>query len=304
MTVLIVGAGAAGGYLGELLIAGGREVTFLVHSRMQSRLSSDGLRLRHDDEIRTTAVNAVTSAELASSYDVVVVAVRAGSVGSAIDDFRPAVGYETAIVPIMNGMAHLSLLTAAFGRQRALGAATRLVASMSADGIIEIVQAGVDMQIGLVDGGESGALDCARAELGVPGISLTVPDDVVRAMWEKFAFIASTAVVTCLVGEEIGPIARADGGIELGQRVLTEVASIASAERCALAEDARASLVATLTDRSSTFGPSMFRDMHADRPIEISVLADLGARARTHRLDTPLLDAAMVRIDVHNRRIG
>ncbi len=138
----------------------------------------------------------------------------------------------------------------------------------------------------------------------MPGISLTVPDDVVRAMWEKFAFIASTAVVTCLVGEEIGPIARADGGIELGQRVLTEVASIASAERCALAEDARASLVATLTDRSSTFGPSMFRDMHADRPIEISVLADLGARARTHRLDTPLLDAAMVRIDVHNRRIG
>ncbi len=149
MTVLIVGAGAAGGYLGELLIAGGREVTFLVHSRMQSRLSSDGLRLRHGDEIRTTAVNAVTSAELASIYDVVVVAVRAGSVGSAIDDFRPAVGYETAIVPIMNGMAHLSLLTAAFGRQRALGAATRLVASMSADGIIEIVQAGVDMQIGL-----------------------------------------------------------------------------------------------------------------------------------------------------------
>jgi 2-dehydropantoate 2-reductase len=304
LSVLIVGAGAAGGYIGERLIAAGRDVTFLVHPQTFARLTSDGLRLRHGTEIRTTSVKAVTAAELNTTHDVIVVAVRSSAVESAIDDFRSAVGQDTTIVPIMNGIRHLSLLTAAFGRERALGAATRLVASLSADGTIAVVVPGIDMQIGLIDGGRSDVLDRTRAELDVPDISVTIRDDVVAAMWEKFAFITSTAALTCLVGDEIGPIARADGGINLGRRVLAEVSSIAAAEGYPLTDAALKSLDAMLTDTSSAFGPSMFRDMRAGRPIEITVLEDLAVRARTHRLDTPLLDASIVGIDVHNRGIG
>ena len=304
MSVLIVGAGAGGGYIGERLLAAGRDVTFLVRPQTFARLTSEGLRLRHGAQVHTTAVKAVTAAELDGTYDVVVVAVRTGAVESAIDDFRCAVGQDTTIVPIMNGMRHLTLLAAAFGPQRALGAATRLVASMSADGTIGVVVPGIDMQIGLVDGGRSSALDRTRTELDVPDISVTIRDDVVAAMWEKFAFITSTAVLTCLVGDEIGPTARADGGVDLARRVLAEVSSIAAAEGFPLADAARAILDGMLADRTSTFGPSMFRDMRAGRPIEITVFEDLADRARTHTLDTPILDASMVVIDVHNRRIG
>jgi 2-dehydropantoate 2-reductase len=304
VTVLIVGAGAAGGYLGERLIAAGRDVTFLVHPQTHARLTQDGLRLSHGDGVQATQVSAVTAECLRTTYDVIVVAVRTGAVESAIDDFSSAVGQATTIVPLMNGMEHLSFLSAAFGRDRALGAATRLIASMSADGIINVVVPGVDMQIGLLDGGHSDRLERTYAELHTPDIAVTIRDDVVAAMWEKFAFITSTAVLTCLVGDEIGPIARADGGIDLGRRVLAEVSSIATAEGYPLTDDARTGLDALLTDQSSTFGPSMFRDMRAGRPIEISVLDDLASRARTHRNDTPLLDAAMVVIDVYNRRVA
>ena len=302
MTALIVGAGATGGYIGERLIAAGRDVTFLVHQRTLARLTANGLRLRHGRDIDATDVKALTAAELNATYDVIVVAVRTGAVESAIDDFGSAVGEVTTVVPIMNGMRHLSEVTAAFGPQRVLGAATRLVASMSADGTIEVVVPGIDMQIGLLDGGDRDALEATRAELAVPDISVKIRDNVVGAMWEKFAFITSTAVLTCLVGDEIGPIARADGGIDLGRRVLAEVSSIAAAEGYPLTGAARTGMDAMLTDPSSAFSPSMFRDMRAGRPIEIAVLEDLAARARTHHLDTPLLDASMVVIDVHNRR--
>jgi len=302
VTALIVGAGATGGYIGERLIAAGRDVTFLVHQRTLARLTANGLRLRHGRDIDATDVKALTAAELNATYDVIVVAVRTGAVESAIDDFGSAVGEVTTVVPIMNGMRHLSEVTAAFGPQRVLGAATRLVASMSADGTIEVVVPGIDMQIGLLDGGDRDALEATRAELAVPDISVKIRDNVVGAMWEKFAFITSTAVLTCLVGDEIGPIARADGGIDLGRRVLAEVSSIAAAEGYPLTGAARTGMDAMLTDPSSAFSPSMFRDMRAGRPIEIAVLEDLAARARTHHLDTPLLDASMVVIDVHNRR--
>ena len=302
MTVLIVGAGATGGYIGERLIAAGRDVTFLVHQQTLARLTASGLRLRRGTDVDATDVKALTAAELNTTYDVIVVAVRTGAVESAIDDFGSAVGEVTTVVPIMNGMRHLSELTAAFGPHRVLGAATRLVASMSADGTIEVVVPGIDMQIGLLDGGDRDALEATRAEFEVPDIAVKIRDNVVGAMWEKFAFITSTAVLTCLVGNEIGPIARADGGIDLGRRVLAEVSSIAAAEGYPLTGAARTGMDTMFTDPSSAFGPSMFRDMRAGRPIEIAVLEDLAARARTHQLDTPLLDASMVVIDVHNRR--
>lgn len=304
MGILIVGAGAAGGYIGEQLAAADRDVTFLVRPHSVDRLTADGLRVRHGSSVHTTTVGAVTVAGLRGPYDVVVLAVRASAVESAINDFRDAVGAATHIVPVMNGMRHLSALTAAFGPDRTLGAATRLVASMSADGTIEVVAPGIDMQIGQLNGSESGALHRTAAALEVPGITVTLRRDVIAAMWEKFAFIASTAVLTCLVGDEIGPIACADGGIALARCVLAEVAAVAAAEGYPLADGVRSGVDSILTDRSSTFGPSMFRDMKAGRQIERTVLEDLAERARSHGIDTPLLDASLVVIDVHNRGLG
>jgi 2-dehydropantoate 2-reductase len=304
VSILIVGAGAAGGYIGAELVAAGRDVTFLVHPRTLARLRSDGLRVRRGDDIQTTGVNAVGATELRGRYDVIVVAVRTDAVEAAVGDIRDAVGPATRIIPIMNGIRHESLLTAAFGQDRVLGAATRLVASLLPDGTINVVVAGIDMQIGQLDGARSDALDRTAAALDVPGITVTVRDDIIAAMWEKFAFIASTAVLTCLVGDEIGPIARAEGGIDLARAVLAEVAAVAAAEGYALSGTVRAGLDSLLTDPSSAFGPSMFRDMSAGRPIEVTVLRDLADHARQHRIDTPRLDASMVVIDVHNRRIA
>ncbi len=254
--------------------------------------------------MHTLRPHAVTVDDLHGPYDVIVVAVRVGAVQAAVDDIRDVVGDETRIVPIMNGIGHLGVLAAAFGRERVLGAATRLVASLLPDGAINVVIPGIQMEIGRLDGGDSDALDRTAAALDVDGISVTLYSDIIAAMWEKFAFIASTAVLTCLVGDEIGPIARARGGIELARLVLGEVASVAAAEGSGLSDSARAGLDGILTDPSSTFGPSMFRDMSAGRPIENAVLGDLADRARAHRISTPLLDASMVAIDVHNRRIG
>lgn len=301
MSVLVVGAGAAGGYLGAHLVAARRDVTFLVRPRTRRRLASAGLRLQDGDEIHTVRVEAATVDELDRAYDVVIVAVRADAVPPAIADMRRAVGSDTRIVPIVNGIGHLGLLTAAFGADRVLGAATRLVTSQRPDGVIDVVERGVRMEIGELDGGRGAeALDRTAAELAVPNIEVIKRADILDAMWEKFAFIAATAVLTCLVGDEIGPIARADGGAELAAAVLAEVAAVAEADGHPLSGEFQARLSHLMTDPDSTFGPSMFRDMKAGRPIEISVLIDLADRAR--RIDTPRLDAALVRIAVHNDR--
>jgi 2-dehydropantoate 2-reductase len=303
VSILIVGAGAAGGYIGAQLVAAGRPVTFLVHPHTLARLASDGLRIRRGDRIQSFQVNAVTAADLQGPFDVIVVAVRTDAVESATSDIRNAVGPQTRIVPVMNGLRHLPLLTASFGNERVLGAATRLVTSLLPDGTINEVTAGIDMRIGQLDGGSSDALQRTVAALDVDNIAVRVSSDVIAAMWEKFAFITSTAVLTCLAGADIGQIAHADGGTSLAHNVLDEVLSVATADGYPLTDSARQGLTGILTDPTSDFGPSMFRDLSAGRPVEISVLTDLADHARTHGISTPLLDASVVVIDINNRRL-
>jgi 2-dehydropantoate 2-reductase len=303
VSILIVGAGAGGGYIGAQLVAAARPVTFLVHPHTLARLRSGGLRIRHSDRIQTWEVNAVTAADLHGPYDVIVIAVRTDAVESAIGDIQNAVGPQTRIVPVMNGLRHLSLLTGSFGNERVLGAATRLATSLLPDGTIDEVAPGIDMRIGQLDGASSDALHRTVAALDVDNIAVTVTSDVIGVMWEKFAFITSTAVLTCLVGADIGEIAHTDGGTSLAHAVLDEVLSVAAADGHPLTHSAREGLTAILTDPSADFGPSMFRDLSAGRPVEIAVLAELADRARTHRISTPLLDASIVVIDIHNRRL-
>jgi 2-dehydropantoate 2-reductase len=302
MSILILGAGAAGGYLGAQLIAAGRDVTFLVHPRTQALLGSEGLRIRRGTDIETTAVNAVTASGLRGSYDVVVIAVRTDAVESAIIDVRGAITADTRIVPVMNGIKHVSMLTAAFGPEIVLGATATLVASRGADGIIDVIVPGIQIALGQLDGSCSERLSHTAAQLDAEGVAVTIRRDVMSGMWEKFTFITSTAVLTCLVGAPIGVTARATGGCDLALGVLAEVVAVAAAEGNPLSDTARASLEQILTDPSSSFGPSMFRDLSAGRPVEATVLSELADCAREHGIRTPLLDAALVVINIHNGR--
>ena len=304
MSILVVGAGAAGGYLGAQLIAAGRDVTFLVHAHTQARLRAQGLRIRRGAQTATTAVKAVTVSELGDTYDIVIVAVRTNAVESAIRDARATVTADTRVVPVMNGIHHLSLLTAAFGTQVVLGAAVRLGTSALVDGTIDEAVPGIGIELGQLDGGRGRPLSDTAAQLDVNGVAVTIRDDVVAAMWEKFAFIACTAALTCLVGAPIGVIAATAGGGEVARAVLAEFAAVATAHAHPLSDTALSHLETVLTDPSSTFGPSMFRDLNAGRPVEASVLDEVVDGAREQQIGTPLIHAALPVLHVHNSRVG
>ena len=299
MKTLIVGAGATGGYLGSALVSGGRDVTFLAHPGTRRRLAAEGVRVRHPDgAITATPVTVVTNDDLDQPFDIVVLAVRSSAVKAAIEDVLPAIGPATQVLPIVNGMAHLAELTAAFTERHVLGGTARLATSLRPDGVIDEVQPGIHLEIGRLDGHRTDIVAGVADELSVAGTTVTIADDIVAAMWNKFAFITATAVLTCLLGDVIGPIAAAPGGAEVAQQILAEVDTVAAAEGRPMTTDARKALRTMLTDPTSRFAPSMFRDLRAGRPVEAAVLTDLAQRARRHLLATPLLDATLVALEL------
>jgi 2-dehydropantoate 2-reductase len=175
------------------------------------------------------------------------------------------------------------------------------MATSLVDGVIDVSLAGVRLTIGSLDG-RSDPPAAVAAELAVAGVEVTVVDDITSTMWAKFVFIASTAVLTCLTRGTIGDVASVDVGPTLADAVLDEVLSVVDSETHRL--PSTVGLRDRLKDPAWRFGPSMFRDLTAGRRVEVGVLTELAALARRHARVTPLLDAATVAIQLHNRQLA
>ena len=98
MRILVVGAGAIGGYFGGRLLQAGRDVTFLVRPKRAGELASAGLVIKspHGD-VTLKNPPTVQADKLAEKFDVVLLSCKAFDLQDAIKSFAPAVGPKTAI---------------------------------------------------------------------------------------------------------------------------------------------------------------------------------------------------------------
>src|SRR5260370_29378221 len=107
MRILVVGAGAIGGYFGGRLLAAGRDVTFLVRPRRAAELADAGLVIKSplgDATLKNPP--AVQADRLTEKFDVVLLRCKAFDLDDAIASFAPAVWPPTAILPLRNGFRH------------------------------------------------------------------------------------------------------------------------------------------------------------------------------------------------------
>ena len=136
MKLLVLGAGAVGGYFGGRLAQAGADVSFLVRPARRALLEREGLRIVSPLGDATLAVQTVDASEVRPIYDFVLLSCKAYDLDSAMEAIAPAVGEGTTIVPLLNGMAHLPRLDQRFGASRVMGGTCWISATLDADGVI------------------------------------------------------------------------------------------------------------------------------------------------------------------------
>src|SRR3979490_1093327 len=135
MRILVVGAGAIGGYFGGRLLQAGRDVTFLLRPKRAAELASAGLVIRSPNgDVTLKNPPTVQADKLAGKFDVVLLSCKAFDLDDAIKSFAPAVGPQTSIIPLLNGMSHLNVLDDKFGRGRVLGGLCAIAATLNEKG--------------------------------------------------------------------------------------------------------------------------------------------------------------------------
>jgi 2-dehydropantoate 2-reductase len=304
MKILIVGAGAVGGYFGARLAQAGRDVTFLVRPSRAQHLRNQGLSILSPHGDLSLQPKTTTAQELDSPFDIIFLSVKAQALDQAIEDMAPAVGPDTMIYPALNGMRHLQTLTRRFGERPVLGGVCMVVADLDQQGRIVQMNPTQKLIYGERNGEITSRIRLFDETLRNSGFDTELSTNITYAMWQKWVMIASLGLVTCLLNAPIGEINAVSYGDETALRAIEECAAVAAAcgfpPSQSLLEDIRK----RATDKGSNLTSSMYRDLQKGAPVEVdAILGDLLDHGRSHHVDTPLLQAGCVRLRVYQNTL-
>lgn len=308
MRTLIVGAGATGGYYGARLAEAGADVTFLVRPARAAKLAADGLNVRSPlGDLHLPDPPTVTADRLveAGRFDLILLSCKAYDLDSAISDLAPAVGADTAILPVLNGMSHLDALDARFGAERVLGGSCAIAATVAPDGAIRHMSELCSITYGERDGSRSARIEAVDAMMRGLKFQPRLSDVILQEMWEKWVFLATLAGATTLMRAAVGDIVAASEGTALIEALHAECTIVAASSgfepRAIVAERARAQLTAA----GSTFTASMLRDIESKGRIEADhVIGDLIARGQrlAPEVSFPVLTAVYTGLKAYEAR--
>lgn len=303
MRILVLGAGAIGGYFGGRLVEAGAQVTFLVRERRLRQLMEHGLQVRSKYGDINTPVRAVTAAAPKEPADFVVLTCKAYDLDSAIETVRPAVGTQTAVLPLLNGLAHLDKLNAAFGKQRVLGGLAKIAATLKPDGMIEHLNDWRYLTFGEQEGGLSDRVRALKAEFDKTSVVASAVPNVMQNMWEKLVHLTTVAGMTCLMRASVGEIARTEYGTGLMIRFLEANAVIAAKAGFGPSDEFIAEYRELFSNKNSTYTASMLRDLERGGPIEADhILGFMLLKAREFGIDDTLHRAAYVHTKAYEER--
>jgi 2-dehydropantoate 2-reductase len=297
MKILVVGAGAVGGYFGARLAQAGRDVTFLIRSHSVEKMQRNGLSIVSPHGDLTLKPQITTADQIQSPYDLILVSVKAQALDQAIADMKSAVGPETMIYPILNGMRHMETLTRSFGPQAVLGGVCMVATDLDDQGRIVQLAPMQKLIYGEWNGELTPRIHQLDRTLSNAGFDTQLSTNIQQAMWEKWVFIASIGLVTTLLGGPIGRIAAVPWGEATASMALDECAEIARASGFPPAPGFLENLRGQLTAKGSPVTSSMYRGMQKGESVEVdTILGDLLEHGHKHQLKTPLLQAGFVRL--------
>ena len=302
---LVLGAGAVGGYFGGRLAEAKADVTFLVGAARAAALNERGLAIESTFGDVTIPVKTVTADTLSGFFDTVLLTAKAYDLEPAIVAIQPAVGPETAILPVLNGLVHLDRLDAAFGRERVLGGVAYIAATMTAEGTIRHLNRIHGITFGERSGEISRWVEKIAQTFAATPVSAKASDNIMTDMWEKFVMISSLAGMNCLMRGSVGDTLAADDGEDFMLGLLAECEAVAAASGFPPRPQHREQCRTMLTERGSSFSASMRRDLEAGLRTEgEQILGDMLRRARANGIVTPLLQAAVCHLQVHELRLA
>ena len=284
MRFAIFGTGGVGGYFGGRLAQAGHDVTFIARGNHLAAIIENGLRVESIlGDFTINPAQATDNPGQIVPVDVILVAVKAWDIPSAAEAIKPMVGNGTLVIPLENGVDALGQLTSVLGKAHVLGGLCRISAFISKPGVIKHVGVPPYIAFGELDNKKSDRLtELVEVFVNLAGVTAEIPDDIHKAMWEKFVFIVAVSGVGAVTRQPIGIVRSIPETRNLLLRAMEETVVVGQANGVNLGEDTATRIMESVVDRAPEGTiPSMQKDIIEGRRSELE--AQNGAVVRLGR---------------------
>jgi 2-dehydropantoate 2-reductase len=237
MKIAAMGAGGVGGYFGARLQQAGHDVTFFARGRHLEAIRTNGLKVESPHGNACLKVRVLEDPREANVVDVVLFAVKLWDTETAAERLRPVVGPETAIIPFQNGVESIARLRKVFPEKAVLGGSAYIATRVKSPGVIEHTGEMSRLQFGPVLPSQKDKAVAFLAACREAKINAEIPEDIVRANWEKFVFLVAVSSATAVARAPLG-VVRSDPDLRwLFEQTMRETWHLGRARGVALADD-------------------------------------------------------------------
>ena len=273
MRIAIMGSGGLGGYFGARLVQGGADVHFVARGKHLEAMRAGGLRIQGPTPIHVPKVNATNDPREIGVADVVMLAVKLWDTESAIEQIRPMVGPNTAIVSFQNGVLKDQYLRAAFDERQLMGGVGYVATTIGEPGVI--VQTGPMQRLlfGEFDGSRSARGEALLAACLAGGINAELSDNILREIWQKYVFLVALSGATTTIRKSLGPIRSNPQTRAFFLDVMREVVAVGRAHGVALPEDYADIRMKFADDLPADMTASMHHDLERGNRLEVRWLS-------------------------------
>lgn len=305
MRILVLGAGGIGGYFGGRLAESGKDVTFLVRSKRKSSLEENGLIINSVKGNYVFSPKLITKSDYAEPFDVVLLSTKAYHLDAAIEDLKPFIGEQTIIIPLLNGIAHVSRLQQSFGEDKVFGGLCIIETTLDSQGEINHTSDFDQLIFGEFTSEQTERAKKIETALSGSKAKIILSDNISKDMWHKYLMITVMSSVTTLMHAPIGPIRDSEDGKSYIEDMYNEVAQIMRIHQAPISNNIVSNYMKSLDNLSYHFKTSMQRDMEKGLNIEgHHIQGYILNLAHKYNYDAPLLRSAYQHLNVYNEMLN
>jgi 2-dehydropantoate 2-reductase len=292
MKILIMGTGGVGGYYGGLLAKAGNDVTFISRGAHLYAIRNEGLQVKsvHGD-FTVSPASATEHPAKVGPPDLILFSVKTYNTDEAAEALKPAVGPQTSVLGLQNGIDAAERIGKVVGMEHIIGGATWLSSAVEAPGIIKQVSQFRRIVLGELDGSRSERIQSIYEVLKNTDITVEISEEILKVLWTKFVFISAASSLGSLTRLPMGNYRSVPETRSVILGLMREVEALARAQGILLDEDVVQKSLKFMDDAGPHIKASMQLDVEGGRRTEIeSMIGVIGRKGRELGIPTPVAD--------------
>ena len=298
MKILILGAGAIGGFFGAHLMKSGANITFLVREKRKDELKKSGINIFSINGELKVYPKLLDKNLSGQHFDVIILTNKSYDLIESIREIKPYVN-KTVIIPLLNGMAHYEILDKEFGKEKIFGGTAYISTAMNNYGSIQQITSRASIKFGPRTQKNINIANefyeiCKETEF-----ECDFSDHIELDLWRKYVLIGATAASTVLFQKPLGEISATTYGKSLIIEIHEECKKIVLSKGYDIGIEATNYNLKLITDKGSLLKASMLRDFESGKKTECEhILGYLIELAERNNIQCDLIKAAHTRIQV------